>query len=241
MKTETKNTKNKKNKDILVIIVLLCGIVVPFLLQYVLIFIAELFGLRLSFFTAFIIPALVASLLPAFYAEIYIKESDTAIKAFTATLLLAFFIPFILSLRTGPSPQVAAYLTISPRDRPGFNSQNHEWLEEYSFLPKNYNGLWAGQVSDYYIAIYTWRENIFLGEYLCRKAFNSAEKELKSREFKEVNLTIRREAYRKAILSNKTSLVYIECSKRLGYQRLIFLVGTANKTKEFIEFIENLR
>ena len=228
-------------KDTLVIIVLLCGIVISPLLQYVLISIAELFGLRLSFFTAFIIPALVVSLLPAFYAEIYIKESDTAIKAFTATLILAFFIPFILSLRAGPSPQATAYLTIPPRDRPGFNLQNHEWLEEYSFLPKNYNGLWAGQVLDYYIAVYTWRENLFLGECLCRRTFNSAEKELKSREFKELNLTIQRKTHKKAILSNKTTLIYIECSEKLGYQRLIFLVGNSNKTKEFIEFIENLR
>ncbi|NJE07987.1 hypothetical protein E3E31_05530 [Thermococcus sp. M39] len=229
------------NKDAFVLVILVCGIVLSPIFQYALISIAELFGLKLSFFTAFVIPALVVSLLPAFYAEIYIKEPDTAIKAFIATLILAFFIPFILSLRTGPSPQAVAYLTIPPRDRSGFNSQNHEWLEEYSFLPRNYNGIWAGQVSDYYIAIYTWRKNLFLGEYLCRRAFNSAEKELKPKGFEELNLTIQRKAYKKAILSNKTTLIYIECYEKLGYPRLIFLVGNTNKTEKFLRFIEDLR
>ena len=217
-----------KSKSILILVILACGIVMSPIFQYALISIAELFGLRLSFFTAFSISALVVSLLPAWYAETYIKEPDTAIKAFTVTLILAFSISFILSLRTGPSPQAAAYLTIHPRDRPSFNSQNHEWLEEYPFLPKNYNGLWAGQVLDYYIAIYTWREILFLGEYLCRKAFNSAEKELKSKGFKELDITIQRKAYKKAILSNKTTLIYIECSEKLGYRRLIFLVENTN-------------
>ena len=75
----------------------------------------------------------------------------------------------------------------------------------------------------------------------CLEKFNIIEENLKSRNFKELKIPIQRKAYEKILLLNATEVVYLECSEKFGYPRLIFLVGNSNKTKEVIEFIENLR
>ncbi|WP_087036601.1 hypothetical protein [Thermococcus litoralis] len=173
----------------------------------------------------------------------------TIITSFVAGIILTSIIP-----KAGPSPYAAAYLTIPPSLRSsGTATKTLEWINTYFYVvPKEYDASWIGIINGtYHIAIFIWKDKTvgFIKPLLslsnkrgyCLEKFNIIEENLKSRNFKELKIPIQRKAYEKILLSNSTEVVYLECSEKLGYQRLIFLVGTANKTKEFIEFIEYLR
>lgn len=54
------------------------------------------------------------------------------------------------------------------------------------------------------------------------------------------NVIIQRKAYKKVLLSNGTTLIYLECSEKLGYKRLIFVEGHRAKMEDFIDFVKIL-
>lgn len=159
-------------------------------------------------------------------------------------IVFAVFVLFLIltSMNIDSPPQAVAFRTVHTL---GVSSGDYDdsWLKEYPFLPKHYGGLWAGRTSEYYVAVYVWRCYAFcpLGSSLCERVYNESLKNLKMMEFKELNITIQRRAENKILLSNGTTIIYLECSEKSGYQRLIFLVRNTNETEKFLRLIEDLR
>lgn len=170
-----------------------------------------------------------------FVSKITQKSKRTVFIVFVLFLILT-------SMNIDSPPQGVAFRTAYAL---GASSKDYDdnWLEDYPFLPKRYGGLWAGKTSQYYGAVYVWRCYAFcpLGGSLCKKAYDESLKNLKMMGFKEQNITIKRRAESKSLLSNETTMIYLECSEEVGYQRLIFLVGNANETEKFLQFIRELR
>ncbi|HII66909.1 MAG TPA: hypothetical protein HA302_02615 [Thermococcaceae archaeon] len=170
-----------------------------------------------------------------FVSKITQKSKRTVFIVFVLFLILT-------SMNIDSPPQGVAFRTAYAL---GASSKDYDdnWLEGYPFLPKRYGGLWAGKISQYYVAVYVWRCHTFcpLGGSLCRKAYDKSLKNLKLRGFKEQNIITKRRAESKSLLSNGTTMIYLECSGEVGYQRLIFLVGNVNETENFLRFIGELR
>jgi len=197
-----------------------------------------------------ILPAFIVSLIPFYFHENRkLSIITTIITFFVAGIILTSTIP-----KAGPSAYAAAYLTIPPSLRSSETAtKTSEWINTYFYVaPKEYDASWIGSINGtYHIAIFIWKDKTvgFIKPLLslsnkrgyCLEKFNIIEENLKSRNFKELKIPIQRKAYEKILLLNATEVVYLECSEKFGYPRLIFLVGNSNKTKEVIEFIENLR
>ncbi|WP_461862692.1 hypothetical protein [Thermococcus sp.] len=198
-----------------------------------------------------ILPAFIVSLIPRFYSyrDRKLSAVTTLITFFVAGIILTSTIP-----KAGPNPYAVSYLTIPPVLRsPETATKTSDWINTYFYIvPKEYDASWIGSVNrTYHIAVFVWKDKTvgFIKPLLilsnkkryCSEKFDIMEESLKSRDFKELNITIQREAYRKVLLSNGTVLIYLECSEKLGYKRLVFVEGNRTKMKKFIKFIENLR
>jgi len=198
-----------------------------------------------------ILPAFIVSLIPYFYSHENKKLS-------TATTLITFFVAGMILTSTIPKAEpnayAVSYLTIPPTLRSSETAtKTLDWINTYFYIvPKEYDASWIGSVNrTYHVAIFVWKDKTigFIKPLLilsnkkryCSEKFDIIEESLKSREFKELNITIQRKAYKKVLLSNGTALIYLECSEKLGYKRLIFVEGHRTKMEDFIKFIKSLR